>query len=172
MNIVVACCFIISLCMLKVVVFQVQRTWWRHSRGQRRRTGASDLYPFPALILPGCISPCPVTYAVPHQLHKQHCWAQGRWGTRLRGAGGWRGGKRQQEVAASLSPHLLTILIQAGTHYPRCTQSFVVGWSLGNKEVSENTHRLNISGLFFFLWGCFFILNYFVFVETLGSVTC
>ena len=50
---------------------------------------------------------------------------------------------------------------------------FTVGWSLGNKAVSENTHRLcgwisNVVFFFSFWW----VLYYFVCVETLGSVTC
>lgn len=49
---------------------------------------------------------------------------------------------------------------------------FTVGLGLGNKEVSENTQivwmNMKFSFLGFFCW----VLYYFVFVETLGSVTC
>lgn len=75
----------------------MQRTWWRRSHGRRRRTGASDLCPFPLSLHPtasnhACI-PSRTWPTPPETPHRQHRWAQGRAGARQ---GCRRGGSRRQ----------------------------------------------------------------------------
>lgn len=118
----------------------------------------------------------------------QHWWAQerrgtweGKWGV---GGGVHREGGEETPGGVRLPlPHRLapppTPPPPPDTSWHTITWDaltcFTEGRSLGNKEVSGNTHRLcgwisNVVSFSFSSGG--FVLYYFVCVETLGSVTC
>lgn len=146
--------------------------------------------PFPPSFHPTASRHAPVPYVIHTNLNSTNTTLMssgeerhlGR--ERGRAGGGFteKGGKRPPEVFASLFPIVLhphpptpppdtswhTITWDALT-------CFTEGRSLGNKEVSGNTHRLcgwisNVVSFSFSSGG--FVLYYFVCVETLGSVTC
>ena len=152
--------------------------WWWRSHGQRQRTGDSDPGP-PTHPIPPCPRPTPhVIFKIPNSTNTT-LMSSGEDGHQ---EGTEEEGKRQQEVAASLSP-VFSILTSPHTSWHIITWDALkwvtVGRSLGNKAVNENTHRLcgwisNIVCFFFclFLRGAGFVLYYLVCLETLGSVTC
>lgn len=151
------------------VTSQVQRTWWWRSHGQRRRIGASDPRPPLPLIPPHCISPRPPPPSRPArdpQQPKLHNHVTDE--LRRRGAPG-RDGRGGEETPGGSClalpqpfPHPLT---PPRTSWHTITwdalKCFTVGWSLGNKAVSENTHRLCgwISNVVFSLFDGFCIIS-------------
>lgn len=105
------------------------------------------------------IQPCPpsipyVTHTARNSTHATQRQAQGRGGTRQ---GCRRGGGRQQQAVARLSPILLT---------PPTTQT---AW---RKSVKTLTDLVMIISSYVFCLSGVFSLYYFVLNETLGSVTC
>lgn len=132
----------------------------------------------PSFLMPHCIPPRPPSRPARDpqrpKLHKHDTDELRRGGAPGRDR---RGGEETPGggCLALLPPHPRLLLIQAGTPLPEMHSSASLrGWSLGNKAVSENTHRLCgwISNVVFFVGGLVFVLYYFVCVETLGSVTC
>lgn len=138
-------CHLVSMCMsLHLSGVQVQRMWWWRSHDQRQRIGDSDLGP------PRLSPPRPA--CDPQQLHKPNTDELRRWGAPARD---W-GREEKTQVAGSLSTPLLP-------HISRHTITWdalewvTVGWSLGDKTVSENSHISCgcLSNVVFFLFFLF-----------------
>lgn len=125
----------------------MQRTWWWRSHGQRRRIDGSDPgphHPTPLHCIPSHPQPVPPrTWSTTTQSPQtQHWWAQERRST-------WKAQRRRgRDTRRWLprSPPPFSILTPPHTSCHTITwdalKRVTVGWSLGTKAVSENTHKL------------------------------
>lgn len=100
--------------------------------------------PFPALIPPHCISPCPrpIPYVIHTNLNSTNTTLMSSGEERHLGEGlrrrgrdtrGWLPRSPSSSYTPDTSWHTITW---------DALKCFTEGWSLGNKEVGENTHRL------------------------------